>query len=218
MATQQFVYSFKFEDGTERSFTLPLDEQTLLRLPEPQAPPPDWAKLDHCKCPHCPYDSAQVPHCPVARNLAQAADEFKDEKSYKKCTVFVKGQERFYGKQTDLQTGLQAMFGLIMSTSDCPHMAPLRHLAKTHLPFATVDETKLRVIGSHLVAQLEKHRKGEKADFETAELNQVFANLNVLNLHVIQRIRNNKGDTNQNALVLLDSFAFLLQSGMGKKS
>lgn len=216
----KFEYAFKFEDGTERSFPLPLDDTTgLLQLPEPQAPPPDWAKLDHCKCPHCPFDSAKVAYCPVAKNLAQAADAFKDEKSFKKCTVFVKGQERFYGKQTDLQTGLQAMFGLIMATSDCPHMAPLRHLTKTHLPFATVDETRVRIFGSYLLAQHEKHQKGEPADFEATGLNKIFAALNTLNIHVINRIRSvSKGDTNQNAIVLLDSFASLLSFSAPKKT
>jgi hypothetical protein len=73
-----------------------------------------------------------VPYCPVARNLARVADHFKDEKSFRKATVFVKSPERFYGKQTDLQTGLQSLFGLIMSTSACPHMEFLRRLAKFH--------------------------------------------------------------------------------------
>lgn len=219
MSSQKFEYNFKFEDGTERAFQLPLNKDGLLELPPTEEAPPAWTALDHGKCPHCPYDSAKVPHCPVARNLARAADHFKDEKSFKKTTVFVKSQERFYGKQTDLQTGLQSLFGLIMSTSDCPHMSFLRTLARFHLPFATVEETKMRIFGAYLVAQLEKHQKGQPADFETKELNGLFAALNTLNLHVINRIRSvSKGDADQNALVILDSFASLLMTNTGKKA
>ncbi len=210
---RKFEYNFKFEDGSERSFSLQLSDSGMLESPVADAEAPAWTELGHNKCPHCPYTEEQKKHCPVARNLALVADRFKDEKSFKKATVFVKGQERFYGKQTDLQTGLQSLFGLIMSTSDCSHMEFLRSLAQSHLPFATVEETKLRVLGGYLVMQLEKKRKGEPADFEAKELDQIFANLNTLNQHVIQRIRTiSKGDAEQNALVILDSFASLLKS------
>lgn len=218
MAQQKFEYTFKFEDGTERSFQLALEEGSgLIQLPDSGTAPPAWTALDHCRCPHCPYDSATTPHCPVAKNIARAADAFKDEKSFRKTTVFVKSQERFYGSHTDLQIGLQSLFGLIMATSDCPHMEFLRSLARFHLPFSTLEETKARVLGNYLVQQFELQQKGLPADFEAKDLARIFANLNTLNQHVIQRIRSvSKGDADKNALVLLDSFAFLLAKNTAK--
>jgi hypothetical protein len=77
----------------------------------------------------------------------------------------------------------------------------------------------MRVIGAYLYGQLEKHRLGEKADLEASELNAFFSNLNVLNLHIIKRIRGiSKGDGTQNALVILDSFASLLMLNAARKA
>lgn len=215
----KFEYCFKFEDGTEKSFTIELADKTLLlRLPEPSEPPPEWAKLDHCKCPHCPYDSATLPHCPVAKNLAQAAESFKDEKSFRKATVFVKGVDRFYGRQTDVQSGLQSMFGLIMATSDCKHMEFFRPLAQFHLPFATMEESKRRLLGHYLISQFECYQKGESADFEARQLNVIVGAVNVLNARIIERIRSvAKGDAEWNAITLLDAFATLMAMDASKK-
>ncbi len=214
----RFEYCFKFEDGSEKAFALELDDKTfLLQLPTGD-PPPDWAKLDHRKCSHCPYSSGEHPYCPVAKNLAQAAHAFKDEKSFRKATVFVKGADRFYGRQTDLQTGLQAMFGLIMATSDCPHMAFFRPLAKHYLPFSNMEESKLRLLGSYLIQQFEKNQKGQPADFAADGLNKIVANVHILNAGIIERVRSvSKGDADWNAITLLDAFASLLAMDTAKR-
>jgi hypothetical protein len=218
MASLQFEYAFKFEDGTEKSLALSLDAKTLLfEAPATSQEPPAWAALDACKCPHCPYEAATRPFCPVAKNLAQAAEAFKEEKSFRKATVFVKAKERFYGRNTDLQVGLQSLFGLIMATSDCPHLEVFRPLARFHLPFSTLDETKMRVLGNYLIAQYRRQQKGERADWDAKDLHAAFQNVNLLNQHIIQRIRTiSHGDAEQNAIIILDSFATILAGDTNK--
>ena len=214
----QYEYCFKFDDGSEKSFSVELQDETwLLQISGKAHEAPDWTKLEHCKCPHCPFEAEKVPHCPVAKNLANAAESFKDDKSFRKATVFVKGRDRFYGRQTDLQTGLQSLFGLIMATSDCRHMDFFRPLARHHLPFATIDESRGRMLGHYLITQLELAQKGKETDFEAKRLAELIGNVNILNAKITERIRSvSKGDADWNAITLLDGVASLMSLDLAK--
>ena len=46
-----------------------------------------------------------------------------------------------------------ALMGLIMATGSCPWFQQLRTLADTHLPFASIEDTLLRVAGTYLIQE-----------------------------------------------------------------
>jgi hypothetical protein len=96
--------------------------------------------LEHEKCGHCPLNESEYPECPVARSLAPVVDAFEGEKSFEKVSVEVETPERSYRREAPLQDGLFSLVGLLMATSDCPHMAFLRPSARFHLPFSTSRE------------------------------------------------------------------------------
>lgn len=209
MADIVFDYQFKFDDGTSRGFKVRIDADSGALIDDPASESPDWTRLEFHQCSHCPYKKGELTHCPVAQSVAEA---FQSELSHKSTTVFVRTENRFYGKKTDLQTGLQSLFGLVMGSSRCAHMNLFKPMSRYHLPFSTFDETVVRVLGKFLISQfLRVKNKGGVPDLELKELMDKYAQVNVVNRHLIQRVRSiSKGDADKNAIVILDGFASLL--------
>lgn len=211
MDTIRFDYQFKFDDGTVREFRVDIDPDTMVAKEDPGYQPPEWAKMEVHQCSHCPYNKADKPYCPVAKSIARVAEAFKLDISYTETTVMVRTENRFYGKRTDIQIGLQSLFGLMMATADCSHMDLFKPMARYHLPFSTLDETVVRIIGKYLISQYLKVKKGEKPDYEMQHLVEGYANVSIVNRSMIQRVRSiSKGDADKNAIVILDGFAALL--------
>src|SRR3954471_23556035 len=112
------TYNFKFPDQTEHSYTVNINEKDLTYSAPPQNQDlPDWTKLENHQCVHCPLNVKDSPHCPIAVNLSQLVEFFKNSLSYEKVTVTVTTKERNYSKALLLQEGIFSIFGLIMSVS-----------------------------------------------------------------------------------------------------
>jgi hypothetical protein len=125
-------------------------------------------------------------------------------------------KERTYFKETDLQTGIQSIFGLIMATSGCPHMDFLKLMARYHLPFSSLDETMVRALSFYLLKQAAKETIGKSGDFKLKELTAKYEMVNKVNQGIILRLRSlGGGDADRNALVILDTFAQLLPMTVG---
>lgn len=60
-------------------------------------------------------------------------------------------EERTYSKDTLLQQGLASLLGIVMTTSGCPVLEPLKPMVRFHLPFATLTETVYRMVSMCLV-------------------------------------------------------------------
>ena len=104
-------------------------------------------------------------------------------------------------KRTDAQTGLRALFGLVMATSGCPILARLKGLARTHLPFSTMEETIFRTVGAYLIQQFLIHKKGGEPDWELKGLNLLYEQLQEVNRCFKARIdAASEQDANMNAL------------------
>ncbi len=129
------TYKLKMADGKARTYEIRLESQTLNLVEENTGTSPKWTDLEHRKCGHCPLNAKEFPQCPVAKNLATIADEYKQIKSYETCSAEVEAPNRSYSKQMSLQEALYSIFGLIMPATKCPHLKFLRPMAKFHLPF-----------------------------------------------------------------------------------
>ena len=207
------TYQFRFKDGREARFALPLHSrpgEPLLK-PKDQADYPAWTVLGICKCPHCPYDETERTHCPVAANLSVVMDDFKDFTSYDRVYVEVHTSERTYVKEVALQDSLYSFMGLIMALSDCPHLKFLRPMARFHLPFSSVEETLVRVTSFYLLGQYFVFRRDGHADFEFRKLDGLYANVRILNNHLLKRIRTiSRSDAHANSIVILEGFCQIM--------
>ncbi len=204
----KFNYRFKFENGEEKRFVLNLKKDDLSIDLQFKNEIPEWAELKNFKCEHCPLDETVVKHCPVAVNLADIIDEFRDLPSYENAEVFVETPTRNYYKRTSLQSGVSSMMGIRMVSSGCPVMGKLKPLLYFHLPFGTLEETQVRALSLYLLAQYVKQKKGGVPDWDMNNLVNIYEDIRILNHNVSKRIANlETKDTSINSLVILNNFA-----------
>ena len=173
--------------------------------------PPEWAELEFYQCSNCPLNSTLTRHCPIAANLSGIAQQFREVAGADKALVTVKIKERSYFKSGSIQEGLSPMLGIIMATSGCPIMEPLKPMVRYHLPFASLDETVYRMISMFLVAQFLRSQAGKKPEWQLDPLSQIYGEVKKLNKDFGQRMRAAaRSDANIHALVKLNVFAVMV--------
>jgi hypothetical protein len=201
-----FHYRFDFGDGVSKEFEIHLDADSLELIDRPADPPPDWARLDNHRCANCPL-VGQVEYCPVAVNLAQVVESFKDSISYEVAVVTVTTPMRTYQKATSLQRGISSIIGIYNVTSNCPHLDRLRPMARFHLPFASVEETAYRATSMYLLAQYFAARRGDTPDWDLDNLRRIYEALVPVEVGLSRRLRfASRNDANVNAVIVLSVF------------
>lgn len=177
----------------------------------------DWQKLEFNQCENCPLSRIECLYCPVAIDLQQVVDDFKQIPADEQATVEVITPERSYSKQVPVEVGLRSMMGLIMATSACPILQKLKPNARHHLPFATQDEFILRSTAFYLMRQYFIYREGQHPDWELMGLIRLNQQLQTVNQALWKRLENVcSGDSNLQALLnffnLSSSVSFSLES------
>ncbi len=208
---QTISYRIQMEGGREHRFEVSGPDQDL-EVPDD---PPTWAKLDVERCDRCPLRVEEHPYCPAAIACQRIANAFAEDLSIARVDVTVETEERQYFKNVDLQTCLRSLYGLLMANCGCPVLARMRPMARFHLPFATLEETMVRVVGTYLTKQYLRMRAGEPSpDWELTELAQLYQELESVNRQLMRRMRHaSHEDANINALQTFVSFSFLANLG-----
>lgn len=213
-----FSYTFVKEDGSIKIFEIQLDPQTLDLIHEPFSDLPFWTELEFSKCPNCPLNKEQVPNCPIATNIVDMADVFKDSKSFENANVQITTSQREYSKEASLQQGVSSMLGMIMVTAGCPILSKLRPMVRFHLPFASIEETIYRAVSMYLVKQYFKSQDGKDTDWELNGLIDIYREIHDVNKAFFNRLSSLKGkDANVNALIILDNFANYINFSIDRK-
>lgn len=203
-----FKYTFKFSEQKYKEFVVSVNKDTLTIIKESLPFYPEWTKLENFKCSHCPLDLSSNEYCPVAINLIDVIHEFKDFNSFDECDVIVETPVRTYSKFTSLQSGVSSFLGMRMVTSGCPIMGKLKPMFNFHLPFATLEETEVRILSFYLLAQYVRWKKGETPDWEMENLSKIYEDIRILNHNVSKQIADLESkDTSINSLVVLNNFA-----------
>ncbi len=205
------VYAYRFSDGSTKTFNIQLDKRTLALITERHQEPPEWARLEFSQCSNCPLTKAASPCCPIAVNLSEIAEAFKHHSSLEHVDVSVTVEERTYVKATTVPHGLSPLLGIIMTTSGCPIMEPLKPMVRYHLPFASLEETVFRMVSMYLVGQFLRNHEGKTAEWSVEGLTRIYAEVEKVNKGFVQRMYGAaKNDGNMNALVNLDIFAIMV--------
>jgi hypothetical protein len=211
-APYRIVYDFRCADGKDHRFEILLESEHLsLIRPDHAATPPAWTRLrfEQCRC--CPLDPSKVEFCPVAVNISDIVDIFKDKVSSESCKIRCMVKERTYLKKTSLMEGISSVFGVVMATSRCPIMDFFRPMARFHLPFSSGDETTVRVVSMFLLRYY--LRSGGQGDFARAvkDLEQRYARVRKVNEGLFARITHvGSEDADKNAIIMLHSLSQLL--------
>src|SRR5574337_945146 len=174
--TNQFkiVYAYRFSDGSTKNFELLLDKGALVLLRAKHENPPEWSRIEFNQCLNCPLDKSAHPYCPIAVNLSEIAEAFKNRSSLERVNVLVTVDERSYVKNTMVPQGLSPLLGIIMTTSGCPVMEPLKPMVRYHLPFASLEETVFRMVSMYLVGQFLRHHEGKTAEWSLEGLARIY--------------------------------------------
>lgn len=210
-----FKYQF-FLPSKKIIHLVEIDRKTMLMKIDKNLEKDDWMKLDFCKCSVCPLYASKHRYCPLALSTAGAIMEFRDKLSFDRVKVVVECNERVYLKETDIQSSLSSLMGLLMATSACPFFEKLKPMARFHLPFSSLEETIYRIISSFLVGKY--FASPEEQDFELKDIVAVYSNLEKVNKDFLGRIRRAiVMDSSLNALVVLDAFAKIMFDSIENK-
>lgn len=201
-------YTLRFQDAS--SVACDIDTERTGSLVDADAAP-QWTRLEHHRCSNCPLSAERHSHCPAALDIAKVVSCFAEAPSHKAVHVQVDMHERTHSRDTDLQTALHSVLGLMLSTSACPVLSRMRASARQHVPFATLDETLFRMVGAYLIGQYLQNRQGEQTDWSLQALVDFCADVQTVNQHLQQRLQELKGgDAHLNAIVSLMSMAMLV--------
>jgi hypothetical protein len=201
-------YFFRRPDNSREEFQFELNGMSLELVGNIPLRLPAWTALDFYQCPNCKLDILAHPHCPLAVNLVNIVSRFEDLISYDEIRVNVITEERRISQQTTAQIGISSMMGLVIATSGCPHAAFFKPMARFHLPLASKEETIFRATSMYLLAQYFLKKDGQSADLELKGLSQIYDNMQIINLAIVERLRAaTTTDSSVNALVILDNYA-----------
>ena len=199
-------YEFSLDNGIVHRFDIPLGPvPQAARIPASSA---DWTRLQFHQCANCPLQADDETHCPVAVDIEEVAEKFKDIISFERADVRVISEEREYFRNCDVQTGLKSLLGLLMASSSCPILSKFKPMAQFHLPFSTVDETIYRVTGAYLLKQYFLFKDGCKPDLDLKGLESHYEDMKQVNRDFMLRIRTaSESDANLNAINILWSLS-----------
>lgn len=204
----KIVYNFHFEDNTENAFEVFLEPETLKVVRKSKATPATWTKLENFECEHCPLNKDEFEYCPVAVSLQDLIEFFSERTSFERVKVTVETKERSYYKETDIQSAVGSLMGILMPSSGCPILAKLRPMLRFHLPFATIEETEFRVFAMYALAQFLRYKSGKEPDWQLKSLAELYDDIQKINTNVAARIAKlEKQDAGINSVIVLNNFA-----------
>jgi hypothetical protein len=201
-------YEFKLRDGRTKNFSVRLKKPSMQLISEHTTTVRQWTKLEHHQCPNCPLKPNNHPLCPIAANLVDIIESFKDSLSIEEAEITIRSESRTYHKRSTVQYGIGSLMGLYMVTSGCPIMDKLRPMVYTHLPFSSLEETLYRAASMYLFAQYFRQKDGKTPDWKLEDFTKIYEEIATVNLSFTKRLLSiNPRDASLNALVGLDCFA-----------
>ena len=211
----EICYLLQLEDGSEWRYLVDIQrpQQATAHNHENH---PAWTRLGFQQCDNCPYQESEVVYCPAALDFAGIAQHFANTASITRADVWVHSRERSYFKNTDMQNILRSLFGLLMATGACPVLSRLKPLAESHLPFASLQETVQRMVGTYLIRQYLKQQDAEgDPDWQLQGLRALFREIKTVNLALMRRIRQaSQDDANINAIQGFISISSIVEMGV----
>lgn len=203
---------YKIETEDNNVFRYSIDTFKGIENPETDIKMYPWIKLSYHKCEICPLSEKDNAICPAASDIVTLTLDFKNLKSFDRVKVTVNDQERSYFKNCDVQTALNSLLGLVLSTGNCPVLGQLRYMAHTHLPFANFEESIIRTMGHYLIKQIINQKDGKEHDLNMEMLGYFYSYLKIVNSNLQKRLQKHfHTDANINAVQAFFSLSSLIE-------
>ena len=207
----KITYNLKLTDGKEYTFAVDIERQDRIEVANKETHS-FWTKLNYNQCSNCPLQASTHKHCPAALDLEEIAEKFYDIISTERADVWVHTKNRSFFKNCDVQEALKSIFGLIMASGSCPILSRLKPLAYFHLPFADLEETVHRLVGTYLIKQLLIYREGKYDPvWDLKGIEDLYRELEIVNVHFMNRLRDaSNKDASSNALYIFVTLTSLI--------
>ncbi len=205
------TYNLKLKDGKEDTFEVDIDRQDRWEETNKETHS-FWTKLSYNQCSNCPLQPSIHTYCPTALDIEEIAKKFEDIISTERADVWVHTKNRSYFKNCDVQEALKSIFGLIMASGNCPILSRLKPLAYFHLPFADLEETLHRLVGTYLIKQRLIYSEGKsEPDWDLRGIEKLYKELETVNIHFMNRLRDaSSKDATSNALYIFVTLTSLI--------
>ncbi len=207
----RITYNLKLKDGKEYTFEVDIDRKDH-REEANKETHAFWTKLDCNRCSNCPLPVSTCNYFPAALDIEEIAKKFEDIISTERADVWVHTKNRSYFKNCDVQEALKSIFGLIMASGNCPILSRLKPLAYFHLPFADLEETLHRLVGTYLIKQRLIYSEGKsEPDWDLRGIEKLYRELETVNIHFMNRLRDaSSKDATSNALYIFVTLTSLI--------
>lgn len=211
------VYNLKLKEGEEYTFTVDIDRQGSIET-SCGITHPFWTYLNYNQCSNCPLQTSIHKHCPAALDLEEIAEKFGNIISTERADVWVQTKNRTFFKNCAVQEALKSIYGLIMASGNCPILSRLKPLAYFHLPFADLEETVHRLVGTFLIKQYFNSVNGKcEPDWNLKGIETLYKELEIVNVHFMHRLQDaSTKDASSNALYIFVTLTSLISMDINK--
>lgn len=211
-ALSSISYLFHIEDKEDVVFEVLIDSTSMTHSIPQDFKEPEWSSS--FKCSFMTDDKKNC--CSLCKCIAYVTNEFKDIKVDTPATISVRTENRNYTIKQNIKTGLFSILGLYMSTSNCPHFAFLKPMAKFHLPFASDIETVFRSIGTYLLGEYFRFKDGIVPDWDLQALSTLYEQVSKIDLEIAEHLKKISPDSIE-PIMILNSFADLFTKDIKEK-
>jgi len=201
-------YTFSFGDGHEWQHKVDLLATDSAAGTAGAEETPEWVRLGFHQCAHCPLTPEESPNCPYAMALARPVEQLSHRASHEHVAMTVNWRGREVRQTTTLQRAAGSLLGALGAVSGCPYTRKLKAMAWFHQPFSLPDESLYRVLGTYLLGQHLRQKRGLEADWDLKDLRKTYKDLRQVNKGMSARLTSAaEQDSSLNGLVLLDLLA-----------
>jgi len=203
-------YQLSFADKQEQ-FDFRIHSETYELLEDKESNAPEWAKLEHHKCSHCPLNKEEHPYCPLALHLNDVVDRLHDTTSIDQVEMELATGNRRVIESTTMQNAVGSMLEIIYPASGCPKTRLMRPQARFYVPAGSEAENVYRITGMYLLAQYFRQKTNKSGSFDFEELIEFYSDLNILNKSIAGRLKGTtQSDSVKNAITLMDMYSTLI--------
>jgi hypothetical protein len=207
-AFETIEYRYIFDNDETVDYTLHF-EKDRWRLMLDDVESPEWTRLEHNQCGHCPLSPKDHEYCPAAKNLSLIGNVWDDKKSFDNAVLEVRQHFRVISGHVSIQVALSSLVGLLLATSDCPYLSFFRPLARFHQPLGNPEDAGMRVLMAYLAYI--GMTGGSSSEIRQA-IEAVYNNIDKVNKYLAGRITHSAGDNaSVQAIVQLDCLSKLIR-------
>jgi len=207
-------YTLRFKDSTETfDYQLHPDTYELITQSNHDGPSsaPEWARLDHKKCSHCPLDSQRQAFCPLAIQLHPLIDRLHQTSSIDEVELEMRRGTRRIIEATTLQEAVGFILEVVYPASGCPKTRLMRPQARFYIPSGSEEEKVYSITSMYMLAQYFREKTDGNGDFDFAGLIDFYSEMSALNRAVASRLTGaTRSDSVKNAITLMDMYSTLI--------